>query len=78
MTHFLQSAQFVQTLEQRQGMKIACLEEIAYLKNFITKAELSILAQRYTKSTYGEYLQKIIADDRAKDVFSPFPPEAFN
>ena len=74
----LQSAHFVQTLEHRQGMKIACLEEIAYLKNFITKAQLTVLAQKYSKSTYGEYLQKIVADDRVKDVFNPFMPEAFN
>jgi glucose-1-phosphate thymidylyltransferase len=55
----ISSSLFVQTLEQRQGLKIACLEEIAYLKKFITKEQLLALADEYGKSPYGQYLKKI-------------------
>jgi glucose-1-phosphate thymidylyltransferase len=55
----LQASQFVQTLEQRQGLKVACLEEIAYLKGFINQAQLERLAEAYGKSQYGDYLRRI-------------------
>jgi glucose-1-phosphate thymidylyltransferase len=51
------AASFVQTLEQRQGLRIACPEEIAYRMNFISRAELLALADRFDKSGYGEYLR---------------------
>jgi glucose-1-phosphate thymidylyltransferase len=55
----IDAATFVQTLEQRQGMKIACPEEIAYRSGFITRSQLLALAAPLQKSGYGEYLQRI-------------------
>jgi glucose-1-phosphate thymidylyltransferase len=52
----MQASQFVQVIEQRQGIKIACLEEIAYRKGFITKDQLVAMAQPLLKSGYGQYL----------------------
>jgi glucose-1-phosphate thymidylyltransferase len=54
----LSASQFVQTLEMRQGLKVACIEEIAYLKGFIDEAQLLHLAERYTNSPYGAYLRQ--------------------
>ena len=56
----LQSALFVQTLEQRQGLKIACLEEIAFSKKYITETQLLKHAESYPNSGYGEYLKRIL------------------
>jgi glucose-1-phosphate thymidylyltransferase len=58
----LSSAQFVQTLEQRQGLKIACIEEIAYIKGFITKEQLIKHAEKFSKSSYGDYLRRIVKE----------------
>ncbi len=56
----LDSAQFIQTIEKRQGLKIACLEELAFNKGFIDKAKLEKLAEKYKKgSDYRNYLDKI-------------------
>jgi glucose-1-phosphate thymidylyltransferase len=52
----MQAGQFVQVIEQRQGIKIACIEEIAYRKGFITKEQLSAIAEPLVKSGYGTYL----------------------
>ena len=54
----LQASNFVQTIEERQGLKIACLEEIAYYKKFIDRCQLESLA-RQQRSAYGEYLLDI-------------------
>lgn len=59
----LQASNFVQTVEQRQGLKIASPEEIAYRMNFIGKAELIKIAEPLRKSGYGEYLLKLIELD---------------
>ena len=56
----LQASQFIQASEKRQGLKIGCLEEIAYSKKMITKNQLKKLMIIYKNTTYGEYLQKII------------------
>lgn len=56
----MQASQFVQVIEQRQGIKIACIEEIAYRKGFITKAQLVTLAQPLLKSGYGQYLLNLV------------------
>jgi glucose-1-phosphate thymidylyltransferase len=56
----MQASQFVQVIEQRQGIKIACIEEIAYRKGFISKKQLEQMAQPLLKSGYGEYLMKIV------------------
>lgn len=56
----MQASQFVQVIEQRQGIKIACIEEIAYRKGFIGKEQLEKLANPLVKSGYGEYLMNLI------------------
>lgn len=55
----LESSMFVQTIEKRQGLKIACLEEIALLKNFITPAQLLETVKNYPDSSYGIYVKKL-------------------
>jgi len=58
----LEAAAFVQTLERRQGLHIACPEEIAYLQGFVTHDEFVKLAKRFEKSAYGQYLLRIAAE----------------
>jgi len=52
----MQAGQFIQVIEERQGLKIGCIEEIAYLMKFIDSAQLEKLGHYYLKSGYGEYL----------------------
>jgi glucose-1-phosphate thymidylyltransferase len=61
----LSSSLFVQTLEQRQGLKIACIEEIALSKGFIDAAQFERLAELYGKSDYGDYLRRVLAEKKA-------------
>ncbi|MCG9911433.1 MAG: glucose-1-phosphate thymidylyltransferase RfbA [Flavobacteriales bacterium] len=56
----MQAGQFVQVIEERQGLKIGCIEEIAYRMGFIDAEQLENLAQPLIKSGYGEYLMKIL------------------
>ncbi len=56
----LQASQFVYVIEQRQGLKIGCIEEVAYRKGYIGKEQLTRLAQPLLKSGYGQYLLNII------------------
>ncbi|HUR12826.1 MAG TPA: glucose-1-phosphate thymidylyltransferase RfbA [Flavitalea sp.] len=58
----MQASQFVQVIEQRQGIKIACIEEIAFRKGFISKSSLEAMAQPLLKSGYGQYLMNVIKD----------------
>lgn len=55
----LQASNFVESIEERQGLKVACLEEIAYRKGYISKDQLVKLAQPLLKNQYGQYLLKI-------------------
>ncbi len=55
----LEASNFIATIENRQGLKVACLEEIAYRNGYITKDELLELAKPLSKNHYGEYLLKI-------------------
>jgi glucose-1-phosphate thymidylyltransferase len=57
-TSLLQAADFVRTIEERQGLKIACIEEIAYYKGFIDAAQLKTLAKGFNNS-YGQYLMSL-------------------
>lgn len=59
----MQAAQFVQVIEQRQGIKIACIEEIAYRKGFITRGQLISMAQPLLKSGYGKYLMNVVKEN---------------
>jgi glucose-1-phosphate thymidylyltransferase len=56
----MQAGQFVQVVEERQGLKIGCIEEVAYRMGFIGKEELKREAQKLLKSGYGSYLMNII------------------
>jgi glucose-1-phosphate thymidylyltransferase len=58
----LSSSQFVQTLEERQGLKVACIEEIAFAKGFIDAAQLKTLADKAGKCEYGQYLLRVLRD----------------
>lgn len=59
----LEAGEFIATMEKRQGLKIACIEEIAYSLGYIDKAQLLKLAKPYQKNGYGQYLKKIASDE---------------
>jgi glucose-1-phosphate thymidylyltransferase len=63
----LQASNFVETLEKRQGLKIACPEEIAYRLGYIDAAELEALAAPLSKSDYGQYLRDILQETLAPE-----------
>jgi glucose-1-phosphate thymidylyltransferase len=54
-----EASTFVRVIEERQDTKIGCIEEVAYYSKFITKAQLLILAEKYAKSGYGDYLKRV-------------------
>jgi glucose-1-phosphate thymidylyltransferase len=56
----LQASNFVESIEERQGLKIACLEEIAFRKKYISKEQLMELAKPLIKNQYGQYLMKML------------------
>jgi glucose-1-phosphate thymidylyltransferase len=58
----LEAAHFIETIERRQGLKIACPEEIAYRMGFIDAAQLEALARPLEKSGYGAYLRRVLTD----------------
>ncbi len=56
----LEASNFIETIENRQGLKVSCLEEIAYKKGFIGKEQLMKLAEPMLKNSYGQYLKKLM------------------
>ena len=56
----LEASNFIQTIEKRQGKKVACIEEIAYSKGYINSEELKTLAQNLYASEYGQYLLNLL------------------
>ena len=58
----LEAATFISTIERRQGLKVACPEEIAYRLGYIDAAQVKALAARIAKSTYGQYLLRMLED----------------
>ncbi|MGA1874477.1 MAG: glucose-1-phosphate thymidylyltransferase RfbA [bacterium] len=60
----LQASNFIETVEQRQGLKISCLEEIAYRLGYISEGQVETLAKGLMKNSYGQYLLNMLKDDR--------------
>jgi glucose-1-phosphate thymidylyltransferase len=58
----LEASQFIATLERRQGLKVACIEEIAWRNSFIDASQLQKLAQPLAKNGYGQYLLRLLAE----------------
>ena len=61
----IQAGQFIQTIEERQGLKIACPEEIAWANGWIDDEALSVLAENLSKNSYGEYLQALLHEGKS-------------
>jgi glucose-1-phosphate thymidylyltransferase len=57
----VQAAQFIQVIEERQGLTVGCPEEIAYREGYITAGQLEALAAPLMKSGYGQYLMQLVA-----------------
>lgn len=66
----LQAAHFISTVQQRQGLQVACPEEIAWRMGYIDDNQLGRLAADMSKSSYGEYLMRLLSED-----FSGWAPE---
>ena len=58
----LEAAEFVRSIQHRQGLLVGCPEEIAYTKGFISAEKLRSLAARYGKTAYGRYLQRLVEE----------------
>lgn len=64
----LEASNFIQAVEHRQGLKVACLEEIAFLKGYISKDQLLELAEPLKKNAYGEYLVRIANEKKKHEI----------
>jgi glucose-1-phosphate thymidylyltransferase len=60
----MEAGHFVQTIEHRQGLKVACLEEIAYHNGWMTKEQVNKSAKAFHKTSYGQYLAKLVKEDK--------------
>ena len=67
-TALMQASSYVQAVEERQGLMIACVEEIAFRMNYITAADLSALAAAMGRSSYGDYLRHIVERDGRYEI----------
>ncbi|UMY18618.1 glucose-1-phosphate thymidylyltransferase RfbA [Methylobacterium organophilum] len=65
----LEAGEFVRTLQRRQGLQVACLEEIAYLQNFITHEQLLARGELFAKTPYGQNLLRLAREEPAGDAF---------
>jgi len=61
----IEASQFINTIEKRQGMKVACLEEIAFRKNWLTIDEMAVQAELLKKTAYGQYLQILMNESKS-------------
>jgi glucose-1-phosphate thymidylyltransferase len=61
----LQASTFIQAIEQRQGLKVACPEEVAYNMGYIGREDVLRIARTMEKNDYGQYLLRLIEDERA-------------
>lgn len=61
----IEASQFINTIEKRQGMKVACLEEIAFRKKWLTADEVAVQAELLKKTAYGQYLQVLINESKS-------------
>lgn len=64
VTSLMQASEFIRVIEERQGQKIGCIEEVAYRKGYITAQQLEEIAQPLLKSGYGAYLLKVLQSKR--------------
>ena len=62
----LEASQFVATIEHRQGVKVACLEEIAFGKGWIDREQVARVAESLAKTSYGQYLRRLMHDERQR------------
>jgi glucose-1-phosphate thymidylyltransferase len=58
----LEASHFIGTLEARQGLKIACLEEVAYQKGFVNRKQMQSIVEATPKSSYRDYLEQVLRD----------------
>jgi glucose-1-phosphate thymidylyltransferase len=65
----LQANDFVQAIQERQGLKIACIEEIAFRLGYIDQGQLRNLAKDMLKNEYGQYLMEILSEEKASEIY---------
>jgi glucose-1-phosphate thymidylyltransferase len=65
----LQASDFVQAIQERQGLKIACIEEIAFRLGYIDRRQLRKLAKDMLKNNYGKYLMEILSEEKASEIY---------
>jgi glucose-1-phosphate thymidylyltransferase len=66
----LEASTFIETIEKRQGLKIACIEEVAYRMGYISAGQVCALAEPLRKNGYGRYLMRIVDEERMRDAMA--------